>query len=68
MDLHIPITKLAKQLGVHRNTAWRLVLAGEFPKAIKVGRDWRVPESDVAAYMRRNQLAPQRPINLPEVA
>lgn len=60
IEQHITVATLAELLDVHHETARKLVCGGHFPNAVKVGRDWRIPESDVAAYLKRNQLAPKR--------
>jgi excisionase family DNA binding protein len=62
----ITIPNVAATLVVSRETVRRMVLAGQFPSAIKVGRDWRVPQSDLDAYIQRNRLAPQRRLQLAE--
>jgi PAS domain S-box-containing protein/excisionase family DNA binding protein len=45
----LTITEVARRLGVHPKTIYRLVVAGRLP-AVKVGRVWRVPLDALAGY------------------
>jgi excisionase family DNA binding protein len=49
--LTIPAT--AAELGIHANTAYRLVKAGSprFPTAIRVGSQWRVPRFQLDRFI-----------------
>lgn len=44
------------RLQVSRGVASQLILAGAFPNASKVGRQWRVPASDIDAYLAKNRV------------
>ena len=58
----LTISDVAKKLVVHPKTAERFARKGYFPNAAKVGRGWRVPETDVDDYLRQNRVnAPKRP-------
>jgi excisionase family DNA binding protein len=57
IERHVSVTILAEELCLHRNTVVKLIRAGQFPNAIRVGRVWRVPQSDVNAYSARNRLS-----------
>lgn len=46
-------------LGISRGTASQLILDGAFPNAAKVGHTWRVPKSDIDAYLAANRVKPQ---------
>ena len=50
----LTIEALCDRLHVSRNTAYRLLAAQVIP-AFKVGRSWRIPEQNVAAFID-NQL------------
>jgi excisionase family DNA binding protein len=52
-DQAISIKRLASNLGVCERTARRLIEAGVL-KAHKIGRQWRVFESDLREYLTRN--------------
>jgi excisionase family DNA binding protein len=54
---YINALALAKRLCVHKNTALELIDRGEFPNAFRIQRDWRIPESDIAAYIERRRQA-----------
>lgn len=47
------IEEVARELGRAPSTVrgWRL--AGEFPGAYQLGREWRIPRADVRAYLDR---------------
>jgi excisionase family DNA binding protein len=51
------VERLAVELGRSPSTVrgWRL--AGEFPNAYQLGREWRIPKSDVRAYFARQPRA-----------
>jgi excisionase family DNA binding protein len=46
----LKIADIAKVLGVSRMTIWKKVKNGEL-KAFKVGRDYRIVESDLMVYI-----------------
>jgi len=46
----LTIPEVAESLGVHRNTAQRLVASGELPSC-KIGRARRVRDDDLRAYV-----------------
>ncbi len=54
---HKTTSQLAKRLGVHVNTAKTLISSGEFPNAFKVISTWRIPESDITAFIDRKRQA-----------
>jgi excisionase family DNA binding protein len=54
---HLNAAALAKRLDVHKNTALKLLDQGEFPNAYRITRDWRIPESDITAYIERRRQA-----------
>lgn len=49
----LKIPAVAAELDIHPNTAYRLVKAGSprFPKAIKVGGQWRVPRYQLDRFV-----------------
>lgn len=48
----LDVLEVAKRLGVHRMTVYRLIHAGTLP-AIQVGRSYRISEEDFNAYVRK---------------
>lgn len=51
--------ELCRQLGISRSTVVRLLEAGEFPLAWKTdGGHWRVPQTDVTAYLASRRVKP----------
>lgn len=45
--------EIRELLGVHRNTVGSMLQRGEFPNAIRIQNQWRIPESDFEAYLER---------------
>lgn len=45
---YLTLAEAAARLRIHRNTAERLVRSGELA-AVRVGRQWRIPMSAIAA-------------------
>ncbi len=50
MDNHFSITTAAARLDCHPETLRRIIRRGELT-AIKVGRDWRIREADLLAFL-----------------
>lgn len=55
IEKHFTVSELVDRLGLHRNTVQNLIREGAFPGAFKIGRTWRVPQSDVEAYLDRQR-------------
>jgi excisionase family DNA binding protein len=49
----LTVAEVASVMRVSKMTVYRLVHSGELP-AVRVGRSFRVPESDVHAYLQRS--------------
>lgn len=49
----LTIAEVATMMRVSKMTVYRLVHSGELP-AVRVGRSFRVPESDVDEYLRKS--------------
>lgn len=49
----LTIAEVATMMRVSKMTVYRLVHSGELP-AVRVGRSFRVPESDVDDYLRKS--------------
>lgn len=49
----LTIPETAAELGIHPNTAYRLAkaMSSRFPKAIKVGGQWRVPRFQLEQFI-----------------
>lgn len=62
MSTLLKVQELATRLRVKRKTAERMCRRGEFPNALKVNGDWRVPESDVDAYLASRRVVPPAPV------
>lgn len=56
MDELWSITRVAEYLGVTERTVYNRVRSGELP-AVKIGRLWRVRESDLSAWLSRGEHA-----------
>ena len=53
---YLTTTQAAKRLhGAHPDTIRRLAVAGEFPQAFLLGSHWRIPATDVDAYIERQR-------------
>jgi len=50
-----------KRLRVGRASVVKLILGGDFPNAAKVGWVWRVPKSDVDAYLASRRVGGPKP-------
>jgi excisionase family DNA binding protein len=50
MDIHYSITTAAARLECHPETLRRIIRRGELT-ALKVGKSWRVSETDLLAYL-----------------
>jgi excisionase family DNA binding protein len=48
----LSMNEVADKLGVSRETVRRLILRKEL-RAVRIGRQWRVTEEDLAAYLKR---------------
>jgi excisionase family DNA binding protein len=55
------LAQVVQMLRVSGKTGWRLVNKGVFPGAFKAGRDWRIPASDVDAYIAARRVRPPAP-------
>lgn len=55
------IEDVARELGRAPSTVrgWRL--AGEFPGAYQLGREWRIPRADIRAFLDRQKPTPAIP-------
>ncbi len=47
----LTLKEVAARLGVCRRTVEREILAGRFPRPLKIGRSVRIPESDLLCYI-----------------
>jgi len=50
--------EVSERLAVHVNTLRKLLTAGAFPGAFRLGKDFRIPESDVDAFIAQRRLVP----------
>lgn len=50
--------EVADKLRLHRKVVSRMVARGDFPGAFKAGRDWRIPQSSVDAYIASRRVDP----------
>jgi predicted DNA-binding transcriptional regulator AlpA len=57
-DRRPPADKEEVKLALHcgETSFWKLVKAGEFPNAFRIGNRWRVPWGDLEAYMERHRF------------
>jgi excisionase family DNA binding protein len=47
--------ELAERLRLHRNAVARLLADGRFPGAFRIGRQWRIPASDLRVFIAGQQ-------------
>jgi len=52
----LSVKDVSKRLGVSLNTVVRLIENGEIQNVLKVGRQYRIPESSFNDYRRRASL------------
>ena len=55
----LTIEQVAKKLGFHRHTVENWVKSGELT-ASKLGKEYRIRESDLDDFMRRKQIKPRQ--------
>ena len=58
-DIWLPLSEVARRLGVSLRQVYRLMHRQELPYPVKVGRSARMPESDLLAYMERQKQVRQ---------
>jgi excisionase family DNA binding protein len=51
-DELLTIAEVAAYLKLSRRTAWRWCKSGRLP-AVKIGHQWRIPQSELDAFIRR---------------
>ena len=49
----LSVLEVARRFAVDDSTIRRMLYRGEFPNAFKAGRVWRIPETDVEAYLEK---------------
>ena len=63
-DSFLTVKEVASRLRICRRTLEREIVAGRFPRPLRIGRSVRIPESDLHAYVeslkdgRSNSLPP----------
>lgn len=55
----LKVSDVAVRLNVHPKTAERFVRRGIFPNAVMVEGSYRIPSSDIDAYLAANRVKPQ---------
>lgn len=53
---YMTIPEVAAELRLNRRTVLTLIRQARFPSAFRAGRDWRVPASDVEAYIASTRV------------
>lgn len=51
----LSIPEVARRFDVHESTVRRMLYRGELPGAFKIGRIWKVPETELEAYVERQR-------------
>lgn len=51
MEKHYTLKEVREIANVGRNTVYRHIESGQL-KAVKIGRDWRVKETDLKEYLK----------------
>ena len=54
---HLTGAQVCEHLCIHPNTLSRLIRDNEFPNCFRLIRGWRIPETDLKAYIARRQAA-----------
>jgi excisionase family DNA binding protein len=49
---HMTKVELEQRLRLHRNTVSKLLQQGRFPNAFRMGGRWRIPVTDIEAFLR----------------
>ena len=49
--------ELARELGIHRTTVWRMAARGDLPAPLRVGRICRWRPEDIEAWRQQNTTA-----------
>lgn len=52
----LSVKEVSQRLGVSINTVIRLIESGEIQNVIRVGRQYRIPESSFNEYLKRASL------------
>lgn len=66
MPSHLTTCEVARILRVHRNTVSKMLGAGRFPNAFRLGNQWRIPRADVDAVVSSGRSGDKRPPGVPE--
>lgn len=57
---NMTLAEVCTRLHISRSCAFKMLHQGKFPNAFRVNsRDWRVPSSDVAAFIEKNRIRPK---------
>ena len=51
----LSVLEVARRFDVDDSTVRRLLYHGQFPNAFKVGRLWKIPETDVEEYVEKQR-------------
>jgi excisionase family DNA binding protein len=54
MEKYLSFTEIAELLGIPARTVYHLNQAGDGPKAVRVGRAFRVAQSDLESWLKNN--------------
>ena len=57
IEKHYTVTHICNTLRLHRNTVINWIHAGKL-RAVRIGRDWRIPESEIARIMSVGVIDP----------
>jgi excisionase family DNA binding protein len=52
----LTVKEVAQKLRISQATVLNLIDSGEFPGAFKAGNQWRIPESVLEDYIRRQSV------------
>lgn len=67
MEQFYTVHEVAKKLGMNEFTIREKIRKGEFngkTPSLKNGRDYRIPESGIEAYIENNSVTAPNPVNL----
>lgn len=66
-DRYQTVQELAQRLAVAEATVRGWIKSGEL-RAIDIGKGWRIPETDIEAFLRNRETAPRHPAPGPEAS
>ena len=57
----LTVTDAARRVGIHPDSLYRLIRAGKFPPAVKIGGSWRVSVPKLERFLHGDANEPRKP-------